>query len=361
MLDDLLDVTRIAQDRICLQKSPMDLRDVAAEAVLAVRGQSQAADVNIQFDAGTDPLPVFGDSCRLQQMVVNLLMNAIKYTPSGGNVWLKLSSEGDHVTLRVKDTGVGIRPEMLEKVFDLFVQANETLHRSEGGMGVGLALVRTIAELHGGSVRAMSDGPGKGSEFVVGLPRSYAVPASEKALPQAHRVRRPWRCPDRRGQCRQPANARGESQTRRLYRPHRGRRQGGARSDQEPRPDLAIIDIGLPELDGYRLAERFAEAWGSDTFLIALTGYGRPEDRRAVQEVASMPTWSNRSSRKNWCVLTLKGRRRARKRKRRPGQPLSFTLSAVLACALIMRQGINQLEGIDRLGEPSVQAVRACA
>jgi two-component system, chemotaxis family, CheB/CheR fusion protein len=288
LLDDLLDVTRIAQNRIRLQKSVIDLRDIAREAAQVVESQARAAGVNLVMDAGSEPQPVFGDGARLQQMLVNLLMNAVKYTPSSGNVWLTLAPEGEHIAIHVKDTGVGIRPAMLEKVFELFVQANETLHRSEGGLGVGLTLVRTIAEMHGGSVRAFSEGPGKGSEFVVRLPRSEGREANVEDSP----IARP-----------SPATTRPSSvliiednaDSRRMleamlrldgYIVHTaGDGKQGLDAIRRLRPHFAIIDIGLPEMNGYQIARQIrAEDWGNEPYLIALTGYGRPEDRRAVQD-----------------------------------------------------------------------------
>src|SRR6185369_4752851 len=158
LLDDLLDVTRIAQNRIRLKKAVVDLRDIIAEAVAAVHSTFATAHVTLDADTGKDKACVFGDAARLQQMLVNLLVNAAKYTPARGQVRISLEADGDQFVVRVKDTGVGIRPEMLEKIFELFLQANETLDRADGGVGVGLTLVRTIAEMHGGSVRAFSEG-----------------------------------------------------------------------------------------------------------------------------------------------------------------------------------------------------------
>jgi two-component system CheB/CheR fusion protein len=197
-----------------------------------------------------------------------------------------LAPEGEQIAIRVKDTGVGIRPRMLEKVFELFVQANETLDRSEGGLGVGLTLVRTIAELHGGTVRAFSEGPGKGSEFVVRLPRNEGREANGEISP----VTRPSLLA--------PSSVviiEDNADSRRMleallkldgYTVHAARDgKEGLAAARLGRPDFALIDIGLPELDGYQVAKQIrAETWGKEMFLIALTGYGRPEDRRAVED-----------------------------------------------------------------------------
>jgi two-component system CheB/CheR fusion protein len=283
LLDDLLDVARIAQNRIRLQKAVLDLRDIANEAVHVVRSQYEAASVQLNLEIDTEPLSVFGDAARLQQLMVNLLLNAAKYTPSGGNVCLKLQSQGEHVVIRVKDTGAGIRQEMLERVFDLFVQANDTLHRSEGGMGVGLTLVRTIVELHGGSVKAFSDGPGSGSEFVIVLPHCRERPAENPtptaAIPNDATILIVEDNPDSRRMLEAMLKLDGYDV--------RSAADGkeGLTMIRMLRPHFALIDIGLPELDGYQVAKQVrADPACDETMLIALTGYGRSEDRRAVQE-----------------------------------------------------------------------------
>lgn len=283
LLDDLLDVTRIAQNRIRLQRVALDLRDIVSEAVAVVKSTYESAHLALEAEVGENVLPVFGDAARLQQMLVNLLMNAAKYTPAGGKVLLTIQTTSDQIEIRVKDTGVGIRPEMLEKVFDLFVQANETLDRAEGGMGVGLTLVRTIAEMHGGSVRALSEGVGKGSEFVVCLPLSTETPSAPAPAPQT------------RTDAASVVIIEDNADSRRMleamlkldgYAVHSAASGGeGLAAILELRPQVAIVDIGLPEMDGYQVAKQVREAISKeDLFLIALTGYGRPEDRRAVQE-----------------------------------------------------------------------------
>jgi two-component system CheB/CheR fusion protein len=283
LLEDLLDVTRIAQNRIRLQKTPLDLRADALEAVQVVKAQFQVAGLDLAVDVGADPLPVVGDAARLQQMLVNLLLNAAKYTPAGGKVALTLAGVGEYVEIHIQDTGVGIRQEMLERVFDLFVQANETLDRSDGGMGVGLTLVRTIAEMHGGTVKACSDGPGKGSEFVVRMPRS-SESVCDRAVdlappPAAATVLIIEDKPDSRRMLEAMLKLDGHQ----VHTAADGKE--GLDAILKLHPDFAIIDIGLPGLDGYQVAKLIrAEKSCNDTVLIALTGYGRPEDRRAVQQ-----------------------------------------------------------------------------
>ncbi len=283
LLDDLLDVTRIAHNRIRLQKAVLDLRAIAAEAIQVVSAACQAAGVQLTVDPGNEVLPVLGDAARLQQMLINLLTNATKYTPSGGRISLRLEPEGDEIAIRIKDTGVGIRPEMLEKVFDLFVQANETLDRADGGMGVGLTLVRTIAEMHGGSVKAFSEGAGKGSEFTVRLPRSNEAPGSPQSRSLAATENATILIIEDNPDSRRMLEAMLKLDGYTVSSAADGK--VGLEAIRKLRPDVAIIDIGLPGLDGYQIARQIRSADSyNDVFLIALTGYGRPEDRRAVQE-----------------------------------------------------------------------------
>ena len=283
LLDDLLDVTRIAQNRIHLQKTPVNFRQIVAEAVRAVRSTYENAEVELLVAPGDDFIPVSGDAPRLQQMLMNLLMNAAKYTPAGGKVWLSLTSQGEEIVLSVKDTGMGIRPEMLEKVFEMFVQANETLDRAHGGVGVGLTLVRTIAELHGGSVNATSNGPGKGSEFVVRLPRGHEAPRIEEPIPLEANVPTKVLIIEDNADSRRMLEAMLKLDGYEVYVAEDG--DQGLATLFRLRPRFAVVDIGLPGLDGYQVAKKVRETIGpEEVSLIALTGYGRPKDRQAVKE-----------------------------------------------------------------------------
>ncbi len=283
LLDDLLDVTRIAQNRIRLQKVVLDLREPLAEAITAVRPTFEAARVTLQADELSETIPVLGDPARLQQMFVNLLMNAAKYTPSGGNVRLSVENEEKQLAIRVKDSGVGIRSEMLERVFDLFVQANETLHRAEGGMGVGLTLVRTIAEMHGGSVKAFSEGQNKGSEFIVRLPLTAEKPTTDASSPVSGFGSSTVLIVEDNADSRRMLKAMLKLDGYMVHTAADGNE--GLDAILKLRPQFAIIDIGLPGIDGYEVAKRTREVLSrDDVLLIALTGYGRPEDRRAVLE-----------------------------------------------------------------------------
>ncbi len=283
LLDDLLDVTRIAQNRIHLQKAPLDMRDIVAEAVRAARSAFEAAEVELVVAEMPEFMPVSGDPPRLQQMLVNLLVNAAKYTPAQGKVWLSLTAQEGEIVLSVHDTGMGIRPEMLEKVFEMFVQANETLDRAHGGMGVGLTLVRTIAELHGGSVKVASDGPGKGSEFVVRLPRGIEAPIVATPAPVETVAPTKVLIIEDNADSRRMLEAMLKLDGYEVYVAEDGNQ--GLATLFRLRPRFAVVDIGLPGLDGYQVAKKVREKFGPDEVsLIALTGYSRPKDREAVKE-----------------------------------------------------------------------------
>jgi two-component system CheB/CheR fusion protein len=285
LLDDLLEVSRITQNKIHLRAEAVRLDEVIQEAVRVVQPVLVRARLTCEVEQDDGPSTVIGDPARLQQMVVNLLMNAVKYTPAGGQIRLELRRQDGAAVLRVKDTGIGIRPEILAKVFDLFVQADDSLDRSSGGLGVGLTLVRAIAELHGGTVQAHSDGQGSGSEFTVRLPLGAAaaqpteMPASEPAAPANGTVLLVEDNDDSRRTLGSLLKLDGYE----VLAACDG--QEGLEAIFAHRPAVAIVDIGLPVLDGYEVARRVrSQLSRRDVFLVALTGYGRPEDRRAVFE-----------------------------------------------------------------------------
>ncbi|HZH79140.1 MAG TPA: ATP-binding protein, partial [Archangium sp.] len=226
------------------------------------------------------------DPTRMTQVVANLLHNAAKYTPAGGRIHLHAERQGDELVLSVRDNGIGLKPDMLHRVFDLFVQVDPGSDRAQGGLGLGLTLVRSLVEMHGGSVSARSEGLSKGSEFSVRLPLPPETPAalaltsSTKAAVAAARLE-PLHIllvednPDIRETLKDLLELHG----------HRVEEASDGRSAVDmvlsQRPQVALVDIGLPELDGYKVAELVrASAGGSNTRLVALTGYGHPEDRK---------------------------------------------------------------------------------
>ncbi len=282
LLDDLLDVARIAQNKIEVRKEVFDLGATLGDVLEEVRQAFAERRLRLTVARPTGPLPVHGDPTRLQQIQVNLLTNAAKYTPDGGEVLYSLGAEAGEAVVRVRDTGVGMSADLLARAFDLFVQADNTLDRSDGGMGVGLTLVRAIVELHGGRVTAHSDGPGTGSEFVVRLPLAgTAAPptprpgATDPATPR--RVLVVEDDPDIRESLRailaldgHAVVAAGDGQAA-LVALERG-----------PTPDVALVDIGIPGMSGYELARRIRAMTNDRLRLVALTGYGRPGDRDAA-------------------------------------------------------------------------------
>jgi two-component system CheB/CheR fusion protein len=285
LLDDLLEVSRVTQNKIELRRSVLDLRQIAAEAVEAVRSQAEEKGLQLRVDLDGEPLPVFGDPARLQQIQINLLNNAVKYTPQGGTVSLSAGRDQNQAVIRVKDDGDGIPPQMLDSVFDLFVQARHTLDHAKGGLGVGLTLVRALVEMHGGAVHARSDGDGAGSEFTVRLPLT-TLADSPDTLQQS-------------SLCAPPAGTtvvlvEDNADSREMLctmLAHAGLSCHGAedgwvalRLIDEMSPEIVLLDVGLPGMDGLEVARRIrANGRHRDVRLIALTGYGQASDREATQ------------------------------------------------------------------------------
>jgi PAS domain S-box-containing protein len=284
LVDDLLDVTRISRGKIALQRTRVDLGDVARRTAEDLRPVLEQADLELRLEVAAAPAWIDGDPTRLAQVVGNLLHNAVKFTPQGGAVSVSLSVGDGGAELRVRDTGVGMERETLDRLFQPFVQADRTLARTGGGLGLGLALVRGLVELHGGTVSARSDGAGRGSEVVVRLPLA-PEPAPE---PPARRAA-PGRTPRVVLVIEDQLDA-GQSLAEILE--LEGHRVGLARDGQsgvalarELRPDVVLCDIGLPDVDGYEVARTLRlEASLGHTCLVALSGYAQPDDRRRARE-----------------------------------------------------------------------------
>lgn len=286
LLDDLLEASRVTQNKIELRRRVVDLRTIAAEAAEAVRSQMDEKSLNFTVDLGTAPIWVLGDAVRLQQIQINLLSNAAKYTPPGGRVSLSLRTEGSDALICVSDNGAGIQKEMLESVFDLFVQGKHTIDHSGGGLGVGLTLVRALVEMHGGSVRAHSDGDGKGCEFTVRLPlTSVAQPADVRktstlnAPPKGTTVVLVEDNADSREMLCMMLSQAGLA----VHGAADGR--SALPLIDEVSPEVVILDVGLPEIDGLEIARRIrANPRHGRVRLIALTGYGQASDRQATKD-----------------------------------------------------------------------------
>jgi PAS domain S-box-containing protein len=279
LLDDLLDVSRITRGLVRVRKRLIDARPVIDQAASAVGPLIEDRKHRLVRPEPRRPLLLEADPVRLEQVLVNLLTNAAKYTPSGGEITLDADRVGDEVVLRVRDTGLGIPPEVLPHIFDLFVQAERTLARSEGGLGVGLTIVRKLVELHGGSISATSAGPGRGSEFVVRLPAAEGD-LDATAAPEARSADRPAGrlliVEDNRDLARMLAR-----HLRLLGWDVKEAHDGseGIEVARAFRPDVILLDIGLPSQDGYAVARALRREGFVDTRIIALSGYGQEEDR----------------------------------------------------------------------------------
>ena len=286
MVDDLLDVSRISLGKIDLRSGPIDLAAVAAAAVEATRPLIDARGHRLSVELPRGPLRVRGDATRLTQVLVNLLTNAAKYTPEGGQIRLAAGREGDGAVVRVRDNGVGIPPEMLPKVFDLFIQVEQSLERSQGGLGIGLTLVQRLVELHGGSVAASSEGVGKGSEFAVRLPLLADEAAGDaggaKGEPVPPAARRILVVEDNKDSAESLAMLL-RLQGHEVATAHDGTK--GLEEAARSLPGVVLLDIGLPGLSGYDVARRLRATSGLEkALLIALTGYGGEADRQRSHE-----------------------------------------------------------------------------
>jgi signal transduction histidine kinase/CheY-like chemotaxis protein len=285
LVDDLLDVSRVTSGKIALQRAPVDLRELAERCVQSVAVSAAAQRTELTLEAGETAAVVQGDTVRLEQVMNNLLTNALKYTPPGGHVKVEISAGAEEVVLRVSDTGVGIDPLMLSRVFELFAQADNSLDRAQGGLGIGLTLVRSLVELHGGSVSAASSGRGEGSTFAVRLPRLRGArpPGPAGATETAERVasRRILLIEDN-ADVREGLRLLLQETGHCVEAAEDGER--GVAAAIAFAPEVALIDIGLPRMDGYSVAGRIREALGNRVVLVALTGYGLPEDRVRARE-----------------------------------------------------------------------------
>ena len=288
LVDDLLDVSRITRGKIEMKMETLDVATVVATALETSRPHMEALSHHLSVQLPDQRLLVHADHARLAQVLSNLLNNAAKFTPRGGTIWLSAVREGDQAVFSVRDTGVGIPPEMLDRIFDLFTQVDQSLDRSQGGLGIGLTIVQRLIEMHGGRVEAKSGGPGSGSEFTVRLPAVAMAPADEPADES-------------------PAPAEpGQEALRvlvvddnvdaaeslgwllRLSGHHTRIAYDGPAAIEAAvsfRPQVLILDLGLPGLDGYHVARKLRqEPAVAEALFVALSGYGRDEDQRRSSE-----------------------------------------------------------------------------
>jgi signal transduction histidine kinase len=283
MVDDLLEVSRISRGKIELKKERVELAAVIRAATETSRPLVESRSHELVIDLPRQPLVVEADTVRLTQILANLLNNAAKYTPEGGRITLRAQQVGREAVIRVQDTGVGMPADLLPQVFDVFVQGNHDTTLSQGGLGVGLTLVRRLVELHGGNVEAHSEGPGKGSEFVVRLPQETS---SRAAVPSAAQAASPMiRAPTRIlvvDDNRDAADSLGTLLAI-LGADVRVEHDGPAALDvfSAYHPEVVFLDVGMPGMDGYEVARRIRQRpEAQDVRLIALTGWGQEQDRR---------------------------------------------------------------------------------
>jgi PAS domain S-box-containing protein len=286
LVDDLLDVSRITRGKMELRKQRVDLAAVLRSAVETSRPLIESAEHQLTVELPTQPVIVDGDPVRLAQIFSNLLNNAAKYTERGGKIWLTAERQGSDAVVSVRDTGLGIPKEMLNKVFELFTQVDRTLEKAQGGLGIGLSLVRRLTEMHGGSVEVRSDGFGKGSEFIVRLPAVLFAPTRD----ENGAAREANASPRRRilvvDDNRDSAISLGmmlQLMDNEVRTAHDGLE--AVQAAEVFVPDVVLLDIGLPKLNGYEAARRIREhEWGRDMVLIAVTGWGQEDDKRRSKE-----------------------------------------------------------------------------
>jgi len=277
LVDDLLEVARVITGKVALAWGPLELAETVLRCVAQIESRTEQRRIEVVSDGG--PHWIHGDPVRIEQIIANVLSNAIKYTSTGGMIRVMLTAKDGETVLAVTDNGLGIAPDLLPQIFEPFVQGERTLDRSQGGLGVGLTLVRRLVELHGGSVKAYSAGPGCGSTFTIQLPTAApphaeppSVGTSLKAAPRRVLVIEDNR--DARETFRMMLELAGHQ----VLEAEEGHK--GLELLKTELPDIAVIDVGLPGMDGYEIASAFRrEPASKQVMLVALTGYGTPEAR----------------------------------------------------------------------------------
>jgi two-component system CheB/CheR fusion protein len=290
LVDDLLDIARIERDHVELKKEPVDLVSVVSRAIEESRHDLDDQGHTLSLFLTSEPVPVMADPVRLEQVAANLLSNAGKYTDAGGKIVVVVERVDDDAIITVRDNGIGIAPELLPQLFEMFFQADASLDRAGGGLGIGLSVTKRLVELHGGRIEGHSEGLGRGSRFTVHLPimrevenqndsRKEKTPEPSVAVSATHRVLIVDDSSDTTEVLAELARSWGHQVA--------VAQDGPAALElaSEFRPDIALVDIGLPKMDGYELARRLRQIPGVETAcLVAVTGYGREEDRRAAHK-----------------------------------------------------------------------------
>ncbi len=288
LVDDLLDLSRIQQGKIELRKERIPLREAVHSALESCQPMIGEQHRNLTVALPDEPVYVEADKTRLAQAVANLLSNAVKYSDAGCSIWLAVRREDGEAVVSVKDTGIGISADMLPKVFEMFIQGDRSLEKSQGGLGVGLSIVKQLVEMHGGRVEARSEGPGRGSEFIIRLP---AVAAPLNQQPQVNKGRQLVEKQTRHRILVVDDNVDAAKTMSMMLKimgneirtAHDGLQ--GIERAEEFRPDMILLDIGMPKLNGYETCRRIREQpWGGRIFIVALTGWGQEEDKRRSHE-----------------------------------------------------------------------------
>ena len=286
LIDDLMDVSRITRGKLELRKERVALSEVIASAVETSRPLIEEMGQELTVLSPEQPLIVDADPTRLAQAFMNLLNNSAKYSNRGGHIWLKTEVSGNDVVISVKDTGIGIEADQLPHIFEMFRQVHSSLMKSQGGLGIGLTLVKRLIELHGGTITALSAGDGLGSEFVIRLPLAVHLSTMLNASEVPERVfRSSFRIlivddnQDGADSLSMMLRILG-NESRTAY-----DGQQGIECAEQFRPDVILLDIGLPKLNGYEVCRRIREqSWGKSLIMIAVTGWGQEEDRRRSKE-----------------------------------------------------------------------------
>jgi signal transduction histidine kinase len=288
LINDLLDVSRITRGVIALQKEPLLVTAIVARAVEIARPAIDAHRHDLFIDLPDESIAVDGDRTRLVQVVANILHNAAKFMEPGGRIRLSVARDGASAVIRIADTGIGIAPELLPTIFELFTQAHTRGERSEGGLGIGLALIRRLTEMHGGTVTAHSDGPGRGTEVTVRLPVLAAHLALDLQQPLQPAALPPL--PSRRILVADDNDDAAESLTLQLQLAGHDVRTASNGAEAlaiaaEFKPQIVVLDLGMPKMDGYETAREIRKRpWGKHATLIALTGWGQAKDRHQTAE-----------------------------------------------------------------------------
>ena len=286
LVDDLLDLNRITHNRIELRRSQVELGSVIRQAIQASQPLAEAAGHQIEVIPSPDPIHLHADPVRLTQVFGNLLNNSCKYTMPGGKIQVRTERSGDQAVITVEDTGIGIPSDKLDSIFDMFTQVDRALERSQGGLGIGLTLVKRLVELHGGSAEARSAGEGQGSEFMVRLPIAMGAATTAVSAPspaEAATLPRRILIVDDNEDSAESLALLLEMTGHETHTAHDG--ETAIKEAERLRPHVMFLDIGLPALNGHEVCRRLRQQpWGREMVLIALTGWGQPEDRRRSEE-----------------------------------------------------------------------------